>query len=93
MSAGSLLGVIATLALVLGLMTAALRLLRRFAASGGTGRGRLPMEVVQRVALGPRQGIAVVRIGERLLAVSLGEGGVRPLAELGDAERALLEAP
>ncbi|HEX5580722.1 MAG TPA: flagellar type III secretion system pore protein FliP [Gemmatimonadaceae bacterium] len=93
MSAGSLLGVVATLALVLGLMAVALRLLRRFATTGGTGRGRLPMEVVQRVALGPKQGIAVVRIGERLLAVSLGEGGVRPLAELGEAERALLDAP
>ena len=48
------------------------RLLRRFAASGSVKRGRLPLEVVQRVALGPKQGIAVVRIGERLLAVSLG---------------------
>src|SRR5687768_17125525 len=51
------------------------------------------MEVVQRLALGPKQGIAVVRVGERLLAVSLGEGGVRPLLELGDAERAMLAAP
>jgi flagellar biosynthetic protein FliP len=92
-STGSLLGVVGTLALVLGLMALALRLLRRFAAHGSVKRGRLPLEVVQRVSLGPKQGIAVVRIGERVLAVSLGEGGVRPLAELGEAERALLAAP
>jgi hypothetical protein len=40
------------------------------------------MEVVQRLALGQRQGIAVVRIGTRTLAVSMGDGGVRYLAEL-----------
>ena len=90
MNLSALLGVVGTLGLVLGLMAVALRLLRRFAMGTAGRRGRLPMEVVQRLALGPKQGIAVVRVGERLLAVSLGEGGVRPLAELGDAERAML---
>lgn len=90
MSAGSLVGVCLTLALVLGLLGFLVRLLRRFTMGVAGGRGRLPMEVIQRLALGPKQGIAVVRIGDQLLAVSLGEGGVRPLAELGDGERALL---
>ena len=90
MNAGSLAGVCLTLALVLGLLGLLVRLLRRFTMGVAGGRGRLPMEVVQRLALGPKQGIAVVRIGDQLLAVSLGEGGVRPLAELGDGERALL---
>lgn len=90
MSAGSLVGVCLTLALVLGLLGLLVRLLRRFAMGTSGGRGRLPMEVVQRLALGPKQGIAVVRIGDQLLAVSLGEGGVRPLADLGDGDRALL---
>lgn len=90
MTIGSLLWVCATLGIVLGLLALVVRLLRRFAMGTPGGRGRLPMEVVQRLSLGPKQGIAVVRVGDRLLAVSLGEGGVRPLTELGDAERALL---
>ncbi len=65
-----------------------MRLLRKVSQGGTLGRskGGVPLEVVQRIALGPRQGIAVVRIGEQLVAVSVGEGGVRTLAELEPAE-------
>lgn len=81
----SLLGVLGTLGLVLGLFLVAARVLRSYAAGAfGAGGGRMRLEVVQRLALGPKQGIAVVRIGERLVAVSLGEGGVRTLLELDD---------
>jgi flagellar biosynthetic protein FliP len=81
-------GVALTLALVLSLVAIALRLLRR--VMGGTGGGVIgiarnsatPLQVVQRVALGPRQGIAIVRIGDQRVAVSVGEGGVRTLLEL-----------
>ena len=90
MTIGSMLWVCLTLGIVLGVLGLVVRLLRRFAMGNTGGRGRLPMEVVQRLSLGPKQGIAIVRVGERLLAVSLGEGGVRPLAELGEAEQALL---
>ena len=86
MSAGSLASVLVTLAVVLGIMGVALRFLRRYAAGSVTGGGRIRMEVVQRLALGQRQGIAVVRIGTRVLAVSMGEGGVRPVAELDETE-------
>ncbi len=75
--------------LLLGL---SLRVLRRFGPGAAAARSGLRMEVVQRLSLGPKQGVAVVRIGERLVAVSLGEGGVRPLIELGDEERAALVA-
>lgn len=93
MTGSSIIGVIATLALVLGLLAIALRMLRRFTMGTIAGRARLPMEVVQRLPLGPRQGVAVVRIGERVLAVSMGDGGVRPLMELGEEERRELLAP
>jgi len=84
----SLVGVALTLALVLGLLAVTMRLLRKVSQGGTLGRskGGVPLEVVQRIALGPRQGIAVVRIGEQLVAVSVGEGGVRTLAELEPAE-------
>jgi flagellar biosynthetic protein FliP len=81
-------GVALTLAFVLGLLAVTLRLLRKVSQGGtmGRGKGGITLEVVQRVTLGPRQGIAVVRIGEQLVAVSVGEGGVRTLAELDAAE-------
>ncbi len=62
MTFGSIMGVLLTLGFVLGLLGIALKLLRRFAptSSGGT---TLRMEVVQRLALGPKQGIAVIRVG------------------------------
>src|SRR5689334_1079300 len=47
-----------------------------------TGRASLRMEVVRRIPLGPRQGIAVVRIGTQTVAVSVGDGGVRQLLVL-----------
>ena len=94
MTFGSAVGVLGTLLFVLGLLAVALRLLRKMATGASTGRGRLPFEVLQRIALGPKQGIAVVRIGSRVVAVSVGDGGVRPLLELdGDDEQQLAEAP
>ncbi len=86
-------GIIAALGIVFVLMGGAFAAMRRFiAGSAGTG-ARLRMEVVQRIALGPKQGIAVVRIGGNVVAVSMGDGGIRPLLELdGDDREAILAA-
>ena len=78
----SVLGVLAVLALVLGLLVLSLRVLRRFVPTAGAGHAKVSLEVVQRLSLSPKQGIAIVRIGERLVAVSMGDGGVRALVEL-----------
>ncbi|MEX0912884.1 MAG: flagellar type III secretion system pore protein FliP [Gemmatimonadota bacterium] len=80
-----MMGFLAAFGVVFLLLGLSLQALKRYMARG-SGRGGLRMEVVQRIALGPKQGIAVVRIGERLVAVSLGDGGVRPVLELGEAE-------
>ncbi len=85
MTFGSIMGVLLTLGFVLALLGVALKLLRRFAPASTSG-ARLRMEVVQRLALGPKQGIAVVRVGERFVAVSVGDGGIRRLFELEDGE-------
>ena len=85
MTFGSVLGVLSTLGFVLALLGVALKLLRRFAPTAGGGT-RLRMEIVQRLALGPKQGIAVIRVGERVVAVSVGDGGVHRLFELDDVE-------
>jgi len=78
-------GICLTLAFVLALVAVALRVLRRYVVTP-TGSGAVRLQVVQRIGLGPRQGIAVVRIGERYVAVSVGDGGVRALLELPDTE-------
>jgi flagellar biosynthesis protein FliP len=78
---GSVMGVLLTLGFVLALLGVALKLLRRFAPTATSGAS-LRMEIVQRLALGPKQGIAVIRVGQRIVAVSVGEGGVNRLFEL-----------
>jgi flagellar biosynthetic protein FliP len=77
-------GAIAAFGFVLALLGATLKILQRYAPGAARigGKKGLRMEVVQRLAIGPKQGIAVVRVGERLLAVSMGEGGVRLIQEL-----------
>jgi flagellar biosynthetic protein FliP len=74
-------GVLLTLGFVLALLGVALKLLRKFAPTSTTG-ATLRMEIVQRLALGPKQGIAVIRVGNRLVAVSVGDGGIHRLFEL-----------
>jgi flagellar biogenesis protein FliO len=87
-----MLSVTLTLAVVLGLMGVALKLLRKYTLGGATRNGAVKMEVLQRVTLGQRQGIAVVRIGTRVLAVSMGDGGVHPVAELDANDVAAVES-
>ncbi|MDQ2889517.1 MAG: flagellar biosynthetic protein FliO [Gemmatimonadota bacterium] len=86
MSAQTFLLVMAMLALVLGAMGVAMRVLRKYALSNSAGRSRVKMEIIQRLSLGQRQGIAVVRIGGRILAVSMGDGGVHQVAELTETD-------
>ncbi|MEO7103722.1 MAG: flagellar biosynthetic protein FliO [Gemmatimonadaceae bacterium] len=86
MTATSFLMVMAMLAIVLGAMGVALRILRRYSMAGAAGKGSVKMEIIQRLTLGQRQGLAVVRIGTRVLAVSMGDGGVHQVAELTEAD-------
>jgi flagellar biosynthesis protein FliP len=93
MTAAGFVGIGLTLIFVLSLAAVALRLLRRYVVtSAGAGAGAMPLQVVQRIGLGPRQGMAVVRVGGRHLVVSVGDGGVRTLLELADGEVATAPA-
>ena len=86
-------GVLGALAATVGVLALALRLVQRM--QGGAcqaGRG-VTLRVLQRVPLGPRQGLAVVQVADRVLLVSLAEGGTRLLTELeGSARDRLLDA-
>lgn len=81
------LGVVSALAFVLGLGAVSLYAVNRWGRGLLRGSKRLPMEVVQRIPLGPKTAMAVVRVGGKVMAVSVGEGGVRPLFELNEADR------
>lgn len=87
-----LLGVVFSLGLVLLLIGITLRLLRRVMPGVAPNRTAMPMQVVQRLSLSPRQGIAFVRAGSRVVAVSVGDGGVRRLFELDEDEASELLA-
>jgi flagellar biosynthetic protein FliP len=80
-------GVVAALAFVLGLGALCVYGLKRWGTGALRPRSRVAVEVVQRVQLGPKTGLAVVRVGEKVMALSVGEGGVRQLFELDEADR------
>ena len=82
MTIGSFVGVLGVLGFVLVLLVLTLRLVKRYVPLAGGHPASMPLEVVQRLPLGARQSIAIVRIGDKLVAVSVGDGGVRPITEL-----------
>lgn len=90
MTAGAFFGASLILALALVLAAVALRALSRYVRAARLDGATPRMEVLGRVGLGPRQGLAVVRVGDRAVVVSVGEGGVRPVMELDAAETAAL---
>ena len=93
MSVQAVAGLIGAFALTGGLLLLTVRLLRHL--QGGFKRSqRLPFEVVQRHALGPKQGLVVIRLGGRVLVLATADQGSRLVTELrGDDRAAILEAP
>jgi flagellar biosynthetic protein FliP len=82
MTIASFLGVLGVLGFVLTLLVITLKLLKRYTPFASGASQRMKLEVVQRLPLGPRQSIAIVRIGEEYVAVSMGDGGVRHIADV-----------
>lgn len=77
---GLLAQMLGSLAVVVGLLLAASRLLRGPLARGARLRGQ-PMEVLARTALSRTASLAVVRVADRALVVGVSEGEVRLLTE------------
>jgi flagellar biosynthesis protein FliP len=82
----AVINVVAALGLTIGIMLLSLRLLRR-GHLGGASRSRLHVEVIHRVPIGPRQSVGVLRIGGRVLVVSMSEQGAQVLTELEGQDR------
>jgi flagellar biosynthetic protein FliP len=88
-------GLLASLAVTLGLCGVALWLLRRLTPGALPGSRGLPLRVLQRTSLGPRQGVALLQVGGRVLLVASSDAGSSLLGELEgeDRERALSAPP
>lgn len=80
-------GILSALAFVLGLVWVAVWIAKRYGALPSGPRTRVAIEIVQRVSVGPKTGLAVVRVGEKVMAVSMGPDGMRPLFELDEVDR------
>ncbi len=88
-----MLGAFAALLVTVGCLGLAAWLLRRFTPGAG-GAGGVPMAVLRRIGTGPKQGVALLRVGERVLVVSVSERGTQLLTELdGDDLAAALDGP
>jgi flagellar biosynthetic protein FliP len=75
----------------LGFLALALYLVRRWVPGARASATGVPLELLRRISTGPKQGVALLRVGERVLLVSVGDEGTRMLTELEgeDLEKAL----
>lgn len=91
--AGGVSQMLLALGLVLALVLALYWLARRF-LPGATGLGQTPgLKVLGRLALGPKKGLVLVEVGQRVLVLGLGEQDITLLATIDDpAEVASLSA-
>lgn len=79
------------LVFVLGLMGAAVWILRRAGIAPRTGTGHL--KIVSQLALGPRERVVIVEAGDRWLLLGVGAGGISRLGTMARAEPTAAEAP
>lgn len=82
MTSSSLFGLIGAFSVTAGALALAVHLLKRMQSGGAQGSRGVPLEVLKRVAVGPKQGVALLRVGERVLVVSIAESGTSVLTEL-----------
>ncbi len=76
-------GALAALGVTLALLFLAVQLLKRFQGTSPRGAaGHVPLRLLKRTPLGPRQGVGLLQVGNRVIVVSMGESGSRYLTEL-----------
>jgi flagellar biosynthetic protein FliO len=85
---GALYPTVVSLVLVLGAAAAAAVFLRRW--KGSIGRSAGPMQLRHVIALGPRERLALVKVGSRFLVVGVTAAGISAVAEFTDDS---LDAP
>ncbi len=88
-----MLGAFGSLLVTLGMLALALYLVRRWVPGARASATGIPMELLRRVSIGPKQGVALLRVGDRVLVVSVGDEGARLLTELEGEDRAAAVRP
>ncbi|MFN3193437.1 MAG: flagellar biosynthetic protein FliO [Aureliella sp.] len=83
-SGSSFVSVVASLLVVIGLFLACSIGYKRWFASNVAGGAQAGPRLISRTNLGPRQQLAVVEFGPKLVLVSMQQGQVRTLSELTD---------
>lgn len=86
---GTAVAVVAALAFTLGALLIGLQLLRRWTGHVQGGPERLPVQMLQRNPVGPKQSIGLLRVGERVLVLSMADNRMELLTELTDGDRNL----
>lgn len=77
-----------SLLVTLGALGLALWLVKRWVPGARhQGAGGLALDVLRRISLGPKQGVALLRVGQRVLVVSLSDQGTTLLTELDGPDR------
>lgn len=81
------LGLVGALSLTLGLLALSVWILKRVQAGGAGNASGIPLRVVRRLAIGPRQSILLLRVGERLLVLASSDKGTHLLTEIEDVSQ------
>jgi flagellar biosynthetic protein FliP len=81
------LGFAAAILVTLGLLVLVLYLLKRMQGWDGAGPG-VPLRILKRVSFGPKQGVALVQVADRVLVVAIADTSMNLLAELEEPSRA-----
>ena len=80
------LGLVGATAMTVGLLLLAIKLLHKLDRRG-VGKGRVPMQILQRLPLGAKQGVVVVRVGQRVLVLGTSDQGPSLITELRREDR------
>ncbi len=82
-----LISVIGALAVTLGMLAVAVFLLKRIQGAGTGGGAGVPLTVLKRISIGPKQGVVLLRVGDRVLVLSTARqgGAVSDRADRADA--------
>ncbi len=84
MIGSGLISVIGALAVTLGMLAVAVFLLKRIQGAGTGGGAGVPLTVLKRISIGPKQGVVLLRVGDRVLVLSTHDKGAQFLTELTD---------
>jgi len=88
---GAVGSLIVALVLVVGAAAAATWVLRHW--KGSVGRREGPLQLVHVIALGPRERLALVKIGGRYLVVGITPTSINRVTELSDITDSMRESP